>query len=83
MDRFRRVLRLLIFVVATVVFSTVIWFALFYAGRSFFGETGTPECTDSDTCGAWGDFLYRWPGEIVCLLLAATLAWLLIRRIRR
>jgi hypothetical protein len=78
----RLLLRLLVFALATVVTGVTLWYVLLFIGFAF-GE-GTPECTDSDTCGAWGDFLYHtWPGLTVCFLLGAILWWLLLSPLRR
>jgi len=81
MDRVRLILRLLIFLVATFVTGVALWYLLLLLGFAF-GES-TPECTDSDTCSAWGDFLYHvWPGLIVCFLFGAVMWWLLLRPMR-
>jgi hypothetical protein len=70
----RLVLRVLVYIVTTVATALSVWIALLFVGV-LFGES-TPECVDSDGCGAWGDFLYNWwPGYIVCLLLGAVIAW--------
>jgi hypothetical protein len=78
----RLILRLLVFAVATFATGVALWFALLLLGFAF-GES-TPECTDSDTCGAWGDFLYHtWPGTFTCFALGAIIWWLLLRPVRR
>jgi hypothetical protein len=70
----RLILRVLVYVFIAFAIASGVWTALLVVGV-LFGES-TPECTDSDRCGAWGDFLYNtWPGFVVCLLLGAVIAW--------
>jgi hypothetical protein len=79
----RIVVRLTIFLAATLATGVALWIALFLLALSVFDEP-TPECTDSDTCGAWGDFAYHmWPGGFVCFAVAAVIWWLLLRPMRR
>jgi hypothetical protein len=78
LDLLRLTLRMLLYVILAAAVALLLWYVLFAIGLTF-GE-GTPECTDSDTCSAWGDFLYHdWPGGVVCLLLGAVIAWLVLR----
>jgi hypothetical protein len=78
----RLILRLLVFLIATFATGVTLWYLLLLVGFAL-GES-TPECTDSDTCGAWGDFLYHpWPGTFTCFAVGAVLWWLLLRPMRR
>ena len=83
MDHSRLIVGLPIFLIATFATGVVLWFVLLVLGFAF--GASTPECTDSDTCSAWGDFLYHpWPGQTVCFLLSGLLlAWPFRRFIRR
>jgi hypothetical protein len=78
-----RPLRLLVFTIATIATGTALWIALFLLALYVFDEP-TPECTDSDACGAWGDFAYHaWPGGFVCFMVGGVICWLLLRPLRR
>jgi hypothetical protein len=83
MDRFRFALRLLIFFLATFLFAWFLWFLAIPVEVFVFGG-GTPECTDSDTCSAFGDVVYSVPdhrlAQIGWFLLSAVLLWLLLFR---
>ena len=82
MDGGRLVVRLTIFLAATLATGVALWFALLLLAIAS-GES-TPECTTNDTCGAWGDFAYHmWPGGIVCFSVGAVIWWLLLRPMRR
>jgi hypothetical protein len=83
MDGVRLALRLLIFLLATPVFGYLFWLLAILVEVLLFGG-GTPECTDSDTCSAFGDVVYK-VGEqlaitVVWFLLSALLLWLLLFR---
>ena len=78
----RLILRLLVFAVIVFATGVALWFVLLALGLLF--GASTPECADSDTCSAWGDFLYHtWPGLTACFLLCGVIAWLLLRPMRR
>jgi hypothetical protein len=78
----RLVPQVLIFLAATFAIGVALWFSLLVLGFAF--GASTPECTDSDTCSAWGDFLYHpWPGEFACFMLGGLISWLLMRAVRR
>ena len=79
----RIVVRITIFLAATFATGLALWLALELLTLYVFDEP-TPECTDSDTCGELGDFVYHiWPGVIVCFAVAAVIWWLLLRPMRR
>lgn len=79
----RLTLRTLLYALAAFVIANLIWFGLLIFAISVLNEP-TPECTDSDTCGTVGSFLFPfWPGVAVCLLLGAVIAWWLGKLIRQ
>jgi hypothetical protein len=83
MDRLRLALRLLIFLLATFLFGWFLWFLAIPVEVFVFGG-GTPECTDSDTCSAFGDVVYKVREDsaitIGWFLLSALLLWALLFR---
>ena len=77
----RFITRVLIWAALTFGLGVGLWFLLLVVGFAF--GASTPECADSDTCSAWGDFLYHpGPGETVCFLVAGGIAWLVTRPMR-
>jgi hypothetical protein len=83
MHRFRLALRLAIFFLATFLFAWFLWFLAIPVEVFVFGG-GTPECTDSDTCSAFGDVVYsvpdHWLAQVCWFLLSGLLLWLLLFR---
>ena len=80
------ILRVLGFILATVLLAVAFWSALFVFGI-YVLDSPTPECTDSDTCDTYGQVLWDfgggWPAFLGCVLLSGGLVWLAFRLARR
>lgn len=77
MARVRFLLRLLIFLFATVAFGLVLWTLVAIVGVVVFGSP-SPECRTNDTCNTFGNIFYPVQESWLALLAWFALCGLLL-----